>query len=120
RSGNVDNLLVVGIILEHADGDGHILYCPSCGSYGGGRAGRDGGDGAREVRGGAGRGWGARGLTGRSVTSQDFGAVGAAGGGGAVGVQGDGPAPLVNGHVMLKKAVQGATIYAGLAALGQV
>jgi len=50
-----------------------------------------------------------RGLAGRPVTVQDFGAVGAADGGGAVGVQGDGPAPLVDRHVMVIKAVQGAS-----------
>ena len=36
---------------------------------------------------------------------EDFGAVGAAGGGGAVGVQGDGPAPLVDGHVMVEETL---------------
>jgi hypothetical protein len=54
------------------------------------------------------------------VAVQDFGAVGAAGGGGAIGVQGDGPAPLVNGNMMVKEAVQGAAVDAGLAAVGQV
>jgi sugar phosphate isomerase/epimerase len=48
------------------------------------------------------------GLPRRSVASQDFGAVGAAGGGGAVGVEGDGPAPLMDSHVVLEEAVQGA------------
>jgi sugar phosphate isomerase/epimerase len=61
-----------------------------------------------------------RGLPRRSVASQDFGAVGAAGGGGAVGVEGDGPAPLVDGHVVVEEAVQGAAVNAGLAAVGQV
>ena len=61
-----------------------------------------------------------RGLPGRSVTSQNLGAVGAAGGGGAVGVQGDGPAPLVDGHVVVEEAVQGTAVDAGLAAVGQV
>jgi sugar phosphate isomerase/epimerase len=61
-----------------------------------------------------------RGLPGRSVTSQDFGAVGAAGAGGAVGVEGDGPAPLVNGDVMMEEAVERTSVHAGLAAVGQV
>ena len=61
-----------------------------------------------------------RGLPRRSVASQDFVAVGAAGGGGAVGVQGDGPAPLVNGHVMVKEAVERTSVHAGLPAVGQV
>jgi len=61
-----------------------------------------------------------RGLPGRSVAVQGFGAVGAAGGGGAVGVEGDGPAPLMNGHVMMEEAVQRTSVHAGLAAVGQV
>jgi hypothetical protein len=56
-----------------------------------------------------------RGLTGRAVTSQDFGAVGAAGGGGAVGVQGDGPAPLVDGDVMVEETLCRPRDYADLA-----
>ena len=55
-----------------------------------------------------------------AVAVEDFGAVGAAGGGGAVGVEGDGPAPLVDGHVVVKEAVQGTAVDAGLAAVGQV
>jgi hypothetical protein len=54
------------------------------------------------------------------VASEDFGAVGAAGGGGAVGMQGDGPAPLMNSDMVVKEAVQGAAVDAGLAAVGQV
>jgi hypothetical protein len=61
-----------------------------------------------------------RGLPGRSVTSQDFGAVGAAGGGGAVGVEGDGPAPLVDCDVMVEEAVERTSVHAGLPAVGQV
>jgi sugar phosphate isomerase/epimerase len=61
-----------------------------------------------------------RGLPGRSVTSQDFGAVGAAGTGGAVGVEGDGPAPLVDGDVMVEETVERAPVHAGLATVGQV
>jgi hypothetical protein len=51
---------------------------------------------------------------------EDLGAVGAAGGGGAVGVEGDGPALLVDGHMMVEKAVQRAAVDAGGAAVGQV
>jgi hypothetical protein len=51
---------------------------------------------------------------------QDFGAVGAAGGSGAVGVQGDGPAPLVNRDLVVEEAVQGAAVDAGFPAVGQV
>jgi len=57
---------------------------------------------------------------GGSVAVQGFGAVGAAGGGGAVGVQGDGPAPLVDRDMVVEKAVQGAAVDAGGAAVGQV
>jgi hypothetical protein len=38
-----------------------------------------------------------------AMAVEDFGAVGAAGGGGAVGVQGDGPSLLVDGHVVVIK-----------------
>jgi hypothetical protein len=51
---------------------------------------------------------------------QDFGAVGAAGGGGAVGVQGDGPALLVDGHMVVEKTIKSTPVHAGLAAVGQV
>src|ERR1051326_6230103 len=56
----------------------------------------------------------------RAVAVECFGAIGAAGGGGAVGVQGDGPALLVNNNVVVVEAVQGAAVDAGLAAVGQV
>jgi hypothetical protein len=56
-------------------------------------------------------GWGA-------VASEDFGAVGAAGCGGAVGVEGDGPAPLVDADLVMVEAVQPARLDAGLAAVG--
>ena len=56
----------------------------------------------------------------RAVAVQGLGAVGAAGGGGAVGVQGDRPAPLVNSHLMVEEAEQGAAGHAGGAAVGQV
>src|SRR5580692_5821538 len=62
--------------------------------------------------------WALPGTGGRAVAVQDFGAVGAAGGGGAVGVQGDGPAPLVDGHVMVEETVQRAAVDAGLPAVG--
>jgi hypothetical protein len=39
---------------------------------------------------------------------EDFRAVGAASGGGAVRVEGDGPAPLVDGDVIVEETVQGA------------
>src|SRR5580700_5230007 len=55
-----------------------------------------------------------------AVAVQGFGAVGAAGGGGAVRMEGDGPAPLVNGHMMVKEAVERTSVDAGLAAVGQV
>src|SRR5260370_75554 len=53
------------------------------------------------------------------VAVQDFGTVGAAGGGGAVRMEGDGPALLMDGHVVMVEAVQRAAIYAGLPAVGQ-
>ena len=46
---------------------------------------------------------------------EDFGAVGAAGGGGAVGVQGDGPALLVDRHVMVEETLCRRRDYAELA-----
>jgi hypothetical protein len=49
------------------------------------------------------------------VAVEDFGAVGAAGGGGAVGVKGDGPAPLVDDHVMVEEALCRPRDYADLA-----
>jgi hypothetical protein len=51
---------------------------------------------------------------------EDFGAVGAAGGGGAVRVEGDGPAPLVDSHVVVEETVKCAAVDAGGAAIGQV
>ena len=39
-----------------------------------------------------------------AVTVEDFGAVGAVGGGDAVGVQGDGPAPLVDRDMVMHAA----------------
>src|ERR1700730_16898011 len=56
----------------------------------------------------------------RAVAVQDFGAVGAAGGGGAVGVQGDGPGPMMDRDVVVKEAIQRAAVHAGLPAVGQV
>jgi hypothetical protein len=72
------------------------------------------------VSGGALAWWALPGVGGRAVAVQDFGAVGAAGGGGAVGVEGDGPAPLMDHHVVVIKTVQRAAVHAGLAAVGQV
>jgi hypothetical protein len=63
--------------------------------------------------------WALSGVGGRAVAVQDFGAVGAAGGGGAVGVEGDGLAQLVDGY-MVVEAVESAAVDAGLAAVGQV
>jgi hypothetical protein len=54
------------------------------------------------------------------VAVQDFAAFGAAGGGGAVRVQGDGPAPLVDRDLMVEPAEQRAAADAGGAAVGQV
>src|SRR5579859_1800987 len=65
-------------------------------------------------------GGGTRGLSGWAVAVEDLGAVGAAGGGGAVGVQGDFPAPLVDRDPMVEEAVQRAAVHAGLPAVGQV
>ena len=66
-------------------------------------------------------GQGSPGAGGRGpVAVQEFGAVGAAGGGGAIGVQGDLPAPLMDRHMMVEKTVQGAAVHAGRAAVGQV
>jgi Beta-lactamase len=62
----------------------------------------------------------AGGLSGRAVAVEDFGAVGAAGGGGAVGIERDGPALLVDGHVVMVKAIKCAAVHAGLPAVGQV
>ena len=45
-------------------------------------------------------------------------AVGAFGGGGAVGVQGQCPAPAVNDHQMVEVAEQGQVVQAGRAAFG--
>src|SRR5215469_7383555 len=60
------------------------------------------------------------GLAWGAVAVQDFGAVGAAGGGGTVWVQCYCPAPLVDGYVVVKEAVQGTAVHAGRAAVGQV
>jgi hypothetical protein len=60
------------------------------------------------------------GAGGRIVAAENLGAVGTAGGGGAVGVQGNFPAPLVDRHVVVEEAVQGAPVDAGGAAVGQV
>src|SRR5579864_2640414 len=57
---------------------------------------------------------------GGSVAAEDFGAVGAAGGGSAVRVQGDGPAPLVNRNVVVEKTEQRAIPHRGGAAVGLV
>ena len=68
-------------------------------------------------------GWSGRGSPGAGgwvVAVQDLCAVGAAGGCGAIRVEGDGPAPLVDGHMMVEEAVQGAAVHAGRAAVGQV
>src|SRR5580693_10198068 len=58
--------------------------------------------------------WALPGTGGRAVAVEDFGAVGAAGGGGAVGVQGDGPAPLVDRHVMVEETLCRPRDYADL------
>ena len=55
-----------------------------------------------------------------AVAAQDFGAVRAPGGGGAVGVHGDGPAPAVDRDLVVEGAVQAAVPDAGLAAVGLV
>ena len=55
-----------------------------------------------------------------AVASEDFSAIGAAGGGGAVGVEGDGPALLVDHDLMVVRAVQSAGLDAGGAAVGLV
>ncbi|MGH3187939.1 MAG: TetR/AcrR family transcriptional regulator [Streptosporangiaceae bacterium] len=52
----------------------------------------------------------------RAVAAEDFGAVGAAGGGGAVGVHRDGPAQLVDHDLVVERAVRPAVPDAGLAA----
>ena len=62
----------------------------------------------------------AGGLSGRAVAMEDFGAVGAAGAGGAVGVERDRPALLVDGHVVMVKAKKCAAVHAGLPAVRQV
>src|SRR5580693_9982576 len=64
--------------------------------------------------------WALPGTGGRAVAVEDFGAVGAAGGGGAVGIEGDGPAPLMDRYMMVEETVQGAAVDAGLPAVGQV
>lgn len=52
----------------------------------------------------------------RAVAAEDLGAVGAAGGGGPIGVERDGPAPLMGYDLMVKRAVQPSGLDAGLAA----
>jgi hypothetical protein len=54
------------------------------------------------------------------VAAEDLGAVGAAGGGGAVGVQRDGPAPLVDHDVVVEETEQCAVFDRGGAAVGLV
>src|SRR5580698_9603946 len=53
-----------------------------------------------------------------SVAAEDLGAVGAVGGGGAVPVQDQGPAPPVHCHEVVKTAQEQAVVDAGLAAVG--
>src|SRR3984957_1471063 len=60
-----------------------------------------------------GAGWGA-------VAVQDFGAVGVPGGGGAVGIQDQGPAPPVDHDLVVVAAEQDAVLEAGVAAVGFV
>src|SRR5580658_6264705 len=57
---------------------------------------------------------------GRAVAVQDLGAVGVPGGGGAVGVQDEGPAPAVDGDLVVEEAEQDAVCDAGGAAVGLV
>src|ERR1700684_1802629 len=58
------------------------------------------------------------GWVGWSVAVQDLGPVGAVGGGGAVGMENDGPAPLVDHDVVVIPAEKPAVVEAGLAAVG--
>jgi prepilin signal peptidase PulO-like enzyme (type II secretory pathway) len=53
------------------------------------------------------------------VAAEDF-AVGAAGFGGAVGVEGEGPAQAVDAHLVVIRAQQDARAHAGAAAVGAV
>jgi len=54
------------------------------------------------------------------VAAENLGAVGAAGSGGAVGVQGNFPAPLVDRDMVVEETVKCTAVYAGLPAVGQV
>src|ERR1700722_3671554 len=58
------------------------------------------------------------GWVGWSVAVQDLGPVGVVGGGGAVGMENDGPAPLVDHDVVVIPAEKSAVVEAGLAAVG--
>src|ERR1035441_105138 len=62
----------------------------------------------------------AGGAGGRAVAVQDLGFIGAVSSGGAVGVQDDGPAPLMDDDMVVEPAVQSAVVDAGLAAVGLV
>src|SRR5580658_9180551 len=57
---------------------------------------------------------------GRAVAVQDLGAVGVPGGGGAVGVQDELPAPAVDGDLVVEEAEEDAVCDAGGAAVGLV
>src|ERR1700722_1765885 len=68
----------------------------------------------------AGSGLSLPGAGGRPVAVQDFGAVGVPGGGGAVGIQDQGPAPPVDHDLVVEKTQQDALPGAGVAAVGFV
>src|SRR5579859_1641866 len=55
---------------------------------------------------------------GWAVAVEDLGFVFVPGGGGAVGVEHDGPAPAVDDDLVVERAEQGAVLYRGVAAVG--